>query len=121
MKNEQEMALEIGQLLTDGKGSDVCVIDVGNLNSWTNFFVIVTVSSSTQMAGLYKLVKDYTRENDLEIFEPHQKIADGNDWSIIDIGNIVIHMMSDDARKFYDLEKLWHGGEFLMSKDANHF
>ena len=42
MKSEKEKALEIAQLMEDGKGKDVTVIDVSQLNSWTDYFVIVT-------------------------------------------------------------------------------
>ena len=52
MKTEKEKALEIAQLMEDGKGKDVTVIDVSQLNSWTDYFVIVTVNSSVHWKGL---------------------------------------------------------------------
>lgn len=113
MKTEKEKALEIAQLMQDGKGGDVVVIDVSQLNSWTDFFVIVTVTSSAHWKGLYKLVKDYVKENDMEIHITNHKIPDGDDWNLIDIGTVVVHLMTEEARSFYDLEKLWHNGERL--------
>ncbi len=114
MKSLKEKALEIAGILNDLKGGDVAVIDVSALNSWTDFFVIATVNSSVHSQGLYKAVKDYVKENDLEIHVPNRKTPDGDDWNLIDIGSIVVHLMSDEARRFYDLEKLWNGGERLM-------
>ena len=67
MKTAKEKALEIAQLMIDYKGEDVTVIDVSKLNSWTDYFVIVTINSSTHWKGLYKQVKDYVKANDLEI------------------------------------------------------
>ncbi|MGL4985525.1 MAG: ribosome silencing factor [Treponemataceae bacterium] len=113
MKNTEKKALEIAQLLEEFKGEEVKLIDVSKLNSWTDYFIIVTINSSTQGKGLYKQVKDYVKNNDLEINVPNRKIPDGDDWTLIDIGSIVVHLMSKDARDFYDLEKLWHGGEHL--------
>ena len=46
MKTLENKAVEIAQLLEDGKGKDVTVINVSELNSWTDYFVIATVSSS---------------------------------------------------------------------------
>ncbi|MBU3849948.1 MAG: ribosome silencing factor [Candidatus Treponema excrementipullorum] len=113
MKTDKEKALEIAQLMEDGKGKDVVVLDVSQLNSWTDFFVIVTVNSSVHWKGLYKIVKDYVKENDMQIHITNKKTPDGDDWNLIDIGTVVVHLMSEDARNFYDLEKLWFKGEKL--------
>ena len=99
--------------MEDGKGKDVVVLDVSQLNSWTDFFVIVTVNSSVHWKGLYKIVKDYVKENDMQIHITNKKTPDGDDWNLIDIGTVVVHLMSEDARNFYDLEKLWFKGEKL--------
>lgn len=110
-KTVNEMALEIAQLMEDGKGTDVTVLDVSELNSWTDFFVIVTVSSSAQWQGLYKSVKDYIKDTYLEIHQTHNKTSGGNEWNLIDLGPVVVHLMSREARGFYELEKLWHAGK----------
>ncbi len=113
MKSIEQKALEIGKLIEDGKGKDVVVLDVHELNSWTDYFVISTVTSSAHWQGLYKQVKEYIKDNDLEIHVTNRKSPDGDDWNLIDIGPIVVHLMSEDARSFYDLEKLWHLGKVL--------
>ena len=113
MKNTEEKAIEIAKLMIDGKGKDVTLLDISGLNSWTDYFVIVTVNSSTHWQGLYKQVKEYIKENDLEIHLTNKKTPDGDDWNLIDLGPIVIHLMSEAARSFYDLEKLWFNGKKL--------
>lgn len=113
MKTIEEKAKEIAQLMEDGKGNDVVLLDVSGLNSWTDYFVIVSVTSSAHWQGLYKQVKEYIKTNDLEIHLTNKKSPDGDDWNLIDLGPIVIHLMSESARTFYDLEKLWHAGKIL--------
>lgn len=113
MKTIKEKALEIAQLAEDAKADQITVLDVSQLNSWTDFFVIATVNSSVHWKGIYKLIKDYVKENDLEIHLTNKKMPSGDDWNLIDIGNIVVHLMTEEARNFYDLEKLWHNGERL--------
>lgn len=113
MKSIEEKAKELAKLMEDGKGKDVTLLDIHELNSWTDYFVIVTVSSSTHWQGLYKDVKNYIKDNDLEIHVTNRKSPDGDDWNLIDLGAIVIHLMSEQAREFYDLEKLWHAGKIL--------
>ena len=116
MKTIEQKALEIAQLLEDGKGRDVKVIDVSELNSWTDYFVITTITSSAHWQGLYKQVKDYVKANDLQLHLTNRKSPDGDDWNLIDIGPIVVHLMSETARGFYALEKLWHAGKLLDYK-----
>lgn len=111
MKTTQEKAVEIAKLIMDGKGDDVVLLNVSELNSWTDYFVIATVTSSAQCQGLCKQIKDYIKQNDLEIHTTNRKSPDGDDWNLIDLGVIVVHLMSEQARSFYDLEKLWHAAE----------
>ena len=113
MKSMEEKAIEIAKLMEDGKGIDVTLLDISGLNSWTDYFVIVTVTSSTHWQGLYKQIKDYIKDNDLEIHVTNRKSPDGDDWNLIDLGSIVVHLMSESARSFYDLEKLWHAGKTI--------
>jgi ribosome-associated protein len=113
MKTTEEKALEIARLMQDGKGTDVKVLDVSELNSWTDYFVIVTITSSAHWQGLARQLKDYVKDNDLEFHTTNGKGSNGDDWNLLDIGNIVVHLMSKEAREFYDLEKLWHAGKIL--------
>lgn len=109
-KDTKEKACEIARLMEDGKGTDVVLLDISGLNSWTDYFVIVTVTSSAQQQGLLKQIKDYIKDNDLEIHKTSKKMPDGDDWYLVDLGNIVVHLMSQNAREFYNLEKLWFKG-----------
>ena len=113
-KTNEQKAMEIARLMEDGKGLDVKVIDVSELNSWTDFFVIVTVTSSAHWQGLARDIKEYIGKNDMEVHKTVRKDPHGDDWNLIDLGPVVVHLMSKDAREFYDLEKLWHGGKVLM-------
>ena len=111
MKTIEEKAIEIAKLVQDGKGRDVVLIDVSSISSWTDYFVIATVTSSAHLQGLSKDIKDYIKDNGLEIHLANKKSPDGADWNLIDIGPILVHLMTETAREFYDLEKLWYAGK----------
>ncbi len=112
-KTDETKALEIAQLMEDYKGQDVTVLDVSGLNSWTDYFVIVTITSGAHWQGLYKQIKDYIAENDMQVHVTSNKSPQGDDWNLIDLGTVVVHLMSKDARDFYELEKLWHAAKKL--------
>jgi len=106
------LTLELGKLLDDHRGIDVIAMDMRPLTFWTDFFVIATVTSNTHLMGLERHIKDYVREKGLDIIQRSRRLkADversSDDWCILDLGNIVIHLMSVKARQFFELERLW--------------
>ena len=117
-KTDEVKAMEIARLMEDGKGLDVTVLDVMGLNSWADYFVIVTVTSSAHWQGLYRTVKEYIGENGMEIHKTVRKDVHGDDWNLIDLGSVVVHLMSKEARDFYELEKLWHAGKVLKGNGS---
>ena len=74
---------------------------------------VLSQGDNTKDKDLLTMVKEYIKENDLEIHLTNKKSPDGDDWNLIDLGAIVIHLMSEQARQFYDLEKLWHNGKII--------
>ena len=100
MKTMEEKAIEIARLMEDGKGNDVTLLDISGLNSWTDYFVIVTVTSSAHWQGLYKQIKEYIKDNDLEIHVTNRKSPDGDDWNLIDLGSIVVHLTKTSSPTF---------------------
>ena len=100
----------LGELLSDHKGDDVVTLDLRESESWTDFFIIATANSDTHMDGLERHVREFCRERDVEILRRSRKPEGFEDeWRIIDLGPIVIHLMSRRARSFYDLERLYVG------------
>jgi ribosome-associated protein len=108
----RDAALEVGQLIDDHKGENTVVIDVREQSSWTSFFVISTVNSVGHLKGLTRQIKNFLSEKDVNVLHRHKRIAEDG-WELIDCGFMVIHLMSEEMRQFYDLEKLWFSGELL--------
>ena len=101
------VARDLGALLREHNGGDVVVMDLRQLNSWTDFFVIATVTSHTHIQGLLRHIKEFARDRDLEILRRRRKSSPDDEWNLVDMGNVVIHLMSSKSRAFYELERLW--------------
>ncbi len=101
-----QLAKPLAELLQAHNGQDVSLLDIRSINDWADFFIIATVSSRTHMDGLERHIKDFCREKGIEIFGISTKSTD-DEWRLIDLGSIIIHLMNSHARDFYELEKLW--------------
>ena len=106
MLQETKQAAALQELLCEHKGIDVSLMDLREINNWTDFFIITTVSSKTHMDGLERHIKEFCHGNDIEIFGSSRKGTD-DEWRLIDLGWMIIHLMTKRLREFYDLERLW--------------
>lgn len=114
-KNKRDAAIALGKVLVDHKGENVKVLDVSGSNTWADYFIIATVSSSAHSRGLQKHVYETLKDLTLEIHPTKRKMPDGDEWTLIDLGDVIVHLMTETARDFYDLEKLWFNAKELLN------
>lgn len=117
----QDTAIELGKLLRDYHGKDVLVMDLRNINGWTDFFVIATVTSSTHLQGLERHIREFSREKGIDILRVSPRPQRGqpaseDEWLIIDLGTLVIHLMTPKTRSFYELERLWSAAAVIFQE-----
>jgi ribosome-associated protein len=103
----EQNAVDLGKLLSEHKGGNVLVMDMRKINFWTDFFIIATVSSSAHLSGLERHIKNFVRERGIDILRRSQRPSEGEEWSLLDLGTIVVHLMASKTRSFYELERLW--------------
>jgi ribosome-associated protein len=113
----QTKALELGKLLEDHQGIEVVVMDMRSINFWTDFFVIATVRSNTHLLGLERHIKEFSREQGLEILHRSRKPEKDDEWCLFDLGGIVIHLMTSKLRQFFELERLWSAAPLIYKTE----
>jgi len=107
VSNSQSLAFAIASILAEHKAQDVLVLDVREIAGWTDFFVLGSSSSITHMRGLSRFVEEYLESE--KISSLNRPVAsDDESWLLQDMGDVVVHIMSREARNFYELEKLWY-------------
>ncbi|MPL66421.1 Ribosomal silencing factor RsfS [bioreactor metagenome] len=107
MSNSQSLAFAIASILAEHKAQDVLVLDLREIAGWTDFFVLGSSSSITHMRGLSRFVEEYLESE--KISSLNRPVAsDDESWLLQDMGDVVVHIMSREARNFYELEKLWY-------------
>ena len=106
---------EIAAFIEEHNGQDTVVLNISELNSWTDYFIITTVTSSGHLRGLLNQLYQKLDEEKIVLLHHHKK-TDDERWVLLDCGFVVIHLMNQEAREFYNLEKLWFNGEKLEFK-----
>ena len=110
MKTPKEMALLAAKALSDKKGKEIRVLEIAELTTLADYFVLATGSSNTQINALVDNVEKVLTEEAGE--EPlHREGYRGGTWVLLDYGCIAIHVFNQEAREFYGLERLWQDGK----------
>ena len=91
--------------LEDIKAVNPVAIDVKNISSLTDFMVIASGTSNRHLAAMSERVLEGLKENNVSGIRIEGQ--GGDEWLLVDAGDVIIHLMSHDAREFYDLESLW--------------
>lgn len=100
-----ELAKECVEALESKKGIDVQILEVESLTTLADYIVIATGTSSTHVNALADEVEYRLKE--LGITVSHIEGHKSTSWILLDYGSVIVHVFSDEARKFYDLERLW--------------
>ena len=109
MLTPKEIAYEVTKALDEKKGQDIKLLRIDRVSSLADYFLICTGTSSTHV----KTLCDYAEYTLDQLGEPmlSREGHRGNSWELLDYGTIVVHVFTEDARKFYDLERLWADAE----------
>ena len=93
--------------LEDIKGKDIEVINTAKLTPLFERIIIASGDSNRQVRSLANNVEEKVREAGVEILSTEGE--DGGDWVLVDLGDIVVHVMQPAIRSYYNLEELWSG------------
>ena len=103
--NSYELAVVLARALDSKKGQDIRVLKTEELTTLADYFVLCTASSNTQVKAMSDACEEAAEKNGERAhhIEGHRDGA----WLLMDFSSVVVHVFTDEARKFYDLERLW--------------
>lgn len=96
--------------LNEKKAKEISAIKIADLTVLSEYFLICSASSSTQVRALCDEVEDKLEEAGLR---PHHIEGKATGWIALDYGSVIIHIFLRDQREFYGLDKMWSDGELL--------
>ena len=102
----KETALLLAKALDSKKGLDIKVLETGHLTTLADYFVLCSATSTTQIKALADACEKARKEEANEL--PHHVEGHrGGTWILLDFSAVVVHVFNEEARQFYDLERLW--------------
>lgn len=106
----------ITEALKDKKAKEIVILDVRELTTLTDYFIVCHGTSETQIRALANNVLEDSKEKIGE----HAWQREGMDarrWIIIDYVNVVVHIFSQEKREFYGIERMWNDAKRTVIKD----
>lgn len=104
----EELAHKISDIALTKKAEDVSILNLKDLTSITDYFVIASGASDTQVKAIVDAI---TNELEPEIKPWHREGYDNLRWVLLDFVDVVVHVFQRQVREFYDLERLWADAE----------
>ena len=87
------------------QAADVILLDLEGLGAFTDYFVVCTGFSSRQLEAICDEIEERLERSGIR--RMHREGKAGSDWMLLDFGSLIVHVFTERARHFYDLERLW--------------
>ena len=107
------LAIEAAQ---SKKAGGITVLDLHGLGAFTDYFVICTGYSTPQMKAICDEVEELLYR-DLQRTPQHREGHRSAEWALLDFGSLIVHVFGEQARRYYDLERLWRAAPSLALPD----
>ena len=109
------LAKKIADLALTKKASNVMIMDIRKLTDMTDFFVVCSADSDTQVKAIADAIADGTDK--LGSSPWHEEGISNRQWVLLDFVDVVAHVFHKEARRYYGLEKLWGDAKIETVED----
>jgi len=107
------LAIEAAQ---SKKAGGITVLDLQGLGAFTDYFVICTGYSTPQIKAICDEVEEGLYR-ELKRTPEHREGHRSAEWALLDFGSLIVHVFGEQARRYYDLERLWRAAPSLVLPD----
>ena len=108
------LAVEAAQ---NKKAGGITVLNLEGLGAFTEYFVICTGYSTPQMQAICNEVEELLYK-ELKRTPQHREGHRSAEWALLDFGGLIVHVFGEQARRYYDLERLWRAAPKLEVPDT---
>lgn len=102
-----KFACVVARFLDEKIAKDLSILNISNVSSFADYFVICSAQSNTQVKALTENLADKVKQTFSRL--PHGRENDAkNRWNLIDYGDVVVHILHQEDREAYAIEKFWN-------------
>jgi ribosome-associated protein len=112
MTDPVEIARTVAEVASDRLASDVVVLDISELSTIADVFVVCSADNVRQLNALREEVTTHLREHQVTARRV-EGVAEAG-WILMDYGDVIVHLFTADQRDFYKLEDLWAEAPTLL-------
>ena len=114
----EKIKLAVVDAIEDIKGFDISVMDVREMTSLASYMIVASASSSRQTKAIANNVLEKLKE--LGVQSRGTEGEREGEWVLVDLGEIIVHIMLPTTRAYYNLEQLWGAAEDTRSVKASN-
>jgi len=96
---------ELRDALDKKFGQEIMVMDLRNVSTIADFFVIVTGGSAPQLQALADTAEEIMKKHEIPL--SHTEGIRAGEWVLLDFGSVIVHLFNKESREFYKLERVW--------------
>jgi ribosome-associated protein len=104
-----ELANQIIEILVDRQGEDILLLDLTEVTTFVDYFIICTANSRRQLGALRSAVQEEMKRSEVQRLGAGAEGDAESGWVLIDYNSVIVHLFSQELRDFYRLEELWSG------------
>lgn len=113
LRPELRMAIKAAQ---DKQAAEVTLLDLQGLGAFTDQFIICSGFSARQVSAICDEIEEQLARIGVRLL--HREGASGAEWVLLDFGNFLVHVFTERARHFYDIERLWRAARRIDFSDS---
>lgn len=111
-RNSRQLAVEIAHLASNKLAENILILDLRKIESSpADFFVVCSALSNTQSKAIFEEIYITLKNQDINL--PKTEGTDSMDWVLLDYFDVVVHIMSVEARNYFKLERIWSDAKIL--------
>lgn len=108
-----ELANRIAEIIVDKQGEDILILDLREVTTFTDYFVICSGSSRRQLDALQSALREALKKTDEQVTPYHVEGLPDSGWVLMDYNSVIVHLFDPEVRNFYRLEELWKNGRVV--------